>query len=239
MVEQARELVEAFLRAADAALGTRYSAVLYGSAARGDWHPDRSDVNLLLVADELPAETLRALGPAFRGLPEEWRSPPLLLTREEWSRSVDVYPIEVADMLDSHELLRGADPLAGVQSHPTHLRAALEHELHAKLVRLRQGYTLRAADPDALGAFATVTLSTVLVLGRATLVLLGRPVPAGPAAVLRAFAEVTGAGSAPLLELAVHRQETAWACPAPLFEGYLDAIAAAAAFIDHHLPGAS
>lgn len=239
MVDQVRQQVEAFLRQVDAVLGAGYSAVLYGSAARGDWHPDRSDINLLLVADALPAASLRALGPPLSGLPESWRSPPLLFTRAEWVRSVDVYPIEIADMLDQREVLRGSDPLAGVQPHPTQLRAALEHELHTKLVRLRQGYALRAGDPEALGAFASATLGAVLVLGRATLTLLGRPIPAGPGAVLRAFSEVTGANAAPLLELVAHRQEAVWACPAELFEGYLDCIAAAAAFIDHHLPGAA
>lgn len=237
MEQQARGMVEAFLAGADTVLGDRYAAVLYGSAARGDWHPDRSDINLLLVADALSPADLRGLGPALAALPAEWRSPPLLFTREEWARSVDVFPIELTDMILAHEVLRGVDPLQGVQPHPSQLRASLERELHAKLVRLRQGYALRAADPSALGAFATGTLGTILVLARATLVLLGRPVPANPAAVLQAFAEVTGAATAPLTELAGHRDEIEWSCPAPLFESYLESVAAASAFLDHHQPG--
>lgn len=237
MVTPVRTQIEEFLARTDPVLEPGYSAVLYGSAARGDWHPGRSDINLLLVADALPAGSLGALGPALREIPEEWRTLPLLFTRAEWRRSVDVFPIEVADMLECHEVLRGPDPLAGVQPHPTQLRASLERELHTKLVRLRQGYALRTPDEQALGAFASATLGSVLVMARATLMLLGRPVPAGPAAVVRAFAEVTGAEAAPLIALAGHRQEAAWACDPTLFEAYLDSIAAAAAFIDHHQPG--
>lgn len=237
MEQQVRAVVDSFLTAVDPVLGDRYAAVLYGSAARGDWHPDRSDINLLLVADTLSHADLRGLGPALAGLPETWRSPPLLFTRAEWARSLDVFPIELTDMLLAHEVLRGNDPLQAAQPHPSHLRASLERELHAKLVRLRQGYALRAGDPQALGAFATGTLGPILVLARATLVLLGRPVPERPAAVLRAFAEATGAATAPLAELATHRDEVEWSCPATLFEAYLECVAAASAFLDHHQPG--
>lgn len=237
MEQTVRVMVETFLTAVDPVLGSRYAAVLYGSAARGDWHPERSDINLLLVADTLSHADLRGLGPALAGLPEAWRSPPLLFTRDEWARSLDVFPIELTDMLLAHEVLRGSDPLQGLQAYPSQLRASLERELHAKLVRLRQGYALRAGDPQALGAFATGTLGPILVLARATLVLLGRPVPERPAAVLQAFAEVTGAATAPLVELAAHRDEVQWNCPAALFEAYLECVAAASAFLDHHQPG--
>lgn len=237
MEERVRAMIEAFLRNSDAVLGQGYVAVLYGSAARGDWHPERSDVNLLLVAETLSPSDLRALGPALAALPEEWRSPPLLFTREEWTRSVDVFPIELTDMLLAHEVLRGADPLKGVQPHPTQLRAALERELHAKLVRLRQGYALRAADPLELGAFAAATLGAILVQARATLFLLGRPVPQPPEAVLQAFGEVTGAGADPLKEIVRHRDDAQWRCPPGVFESYLETIAAASAFLDHHQPG--
>ena len=45
-------VVTPFLAAADAALGAGYSALLYGSAARGDYIAGRSDINLLLVLDD-------------------------------------------------------------------------------------------------------------------------------------------------------------------------------------------
>ena len=40
------------------------SAVLYGSAARGDWVPGRSDVNLLVLIDDAAPAALRRLTPA-------------------------------------------------------------------------------------------------------------------------------------------------------------------------------
>ena len=237
MITDVRQPVEAFLGQVDTVLGDRYSAVLYGSATRGDWHPERSDINLLLVADELLPGQLRGLGAALAGLPESWRTPPLLLTRQEWQAATDVFPIELADMTLSHEVVRGSDPLVGLQANPTHLRDALERELRTKVVRLRLGYALRVGDPEALGAFATATLAAVLVLARTTLVLAGRPVPQTPVLVVQAFAEVTGSPAAPLSAMAGHRNDLAWRCEPELFESYLDAIAAAAAYLDTFHPG--
>ncbi len=237
MITDVRQPVEAFLAQVDTVLGDRYSAVLYGSAARGDWHPELSDINLLLVADELLPAQLRALGAALAELPKAWRTPPMLLTRQEWHTATDVFPIELTDMSLSHEVVRGSDPLVGLQANPTHLRDALERELRTKVVRLRLGYALRVGDPDALGEFATATLAAVLVLARTTLVLSGRPVPQTPVLVVQAFAELTGSPAAPLAAVAGHRNDLAWRCEPELFESYLDAIAAAAAYLDTFQPG--
>lgn len=239
MVTDVRQPVETFLAQVDAVLGERYSAVLYGSASRGDWHPARSDINLLLVADALQPGDLRGLGGALAALPASWRTPPLLFTRQEWRAGVDVFPIELADMILSHEVLRGSDPLHGLQVDPAQLRVALEREFRTKVIRLRQGYALRAGDADALGEFASSTLATVLVLARTTLVLLGRPVPQTPVLVLQAFAEAAGASAVPLAAVAGHRNDVAWRCEPDLFESYLEAIAAAAAHLDTFQPGAA
>ena len=125
MHQAVERVVSSFLTHADTALPSGYSAVLYGSAARGDYVPGWSDINLLLVVDGLAAEVLRGLG---RGL-GEWRKaaaePPLLITRAEWARATDVFPIEITDMRAAHKVLRGADPLIGLEVSPADLRAAL------------------------------------------------------------------------------------------------------------------
>lgn len=232
------ELVEAFLREADRHLPAGYQAVLYGSAARGEWLTGQSDINLLIIADSLGPEALRRIGPALRALPEEWRSHPLLLEAEEWRRASDVFPVELTDMLHGRRVLRGADPVLGVQPHPTHLRAAVERELRTKIVRLRQGYALAADDPAALAQLARRTMATVHTLARATLVLLGRPVPGQAGQAMRAFAEVTGARAGPLVDVASRWRDDAWQCPPALFESYLESLSSAVEYIDHHVPGA-
>jgi len=65
MHETVERVVSPFLAAADAALGAGYSALLYGSAARGDYITGRSDINLMLVLDDASPTRLQAMGPAF------------------------------------------------------------------------------------------------------------------------------------------------------------------------------
>ena len=115
MHEAVKNTVEGFLQSADAALPAGYSAVLFGSGARGDYVRGRSDVNLLVVTESAEFARLRALGPALRKWHDASYEPPFLFTRDEWQRATDVYPIEITDMQARYELLRGVDPVAGVR----------------------------------------------------------------------------------------------------------------------------
>lgn len=238
MHPKAAHLVEGFLRGADDVFAAGYSAVVYGSAAREDWLEGVSDINLLVLAAPLGPAELKALGPVLRNLPEEWRSPPLFLTPEEWSRAADVFAIELTDMLCARAVLRGADPLLAVQPYPTQLRVALERELRTRIVRLRQGYAISADDPAELGRQVRGSLAGVQTMARAALVLVGRPVPSEGVQLLRAFAEVTGAPVAALVEVGAHWRDPEWHCSSALFEGYFQSLGVAAGYIDQHVPGA-
>lgn len=225
-------VVGPFLAQVDKALGGAYSAVLYGSAARNDFVPGRSNLDLMLITDDLSPARLAALGPAFA----EWRKsgyePPLVILRSEWIRATDVFPIEITDMRSGYEVLRGSDPVAGLHVAPADLRHALEREFRGKLLRLRQGYVAAAGDAAALGALADRSSGTFLVLLRALLVLLGRTVPHEPVEVAATAAAAMGMDGEPLLDVVRHRGERGWRCSPAEFEGYLDAVARAAAFLD-------
>lgn len=226
------QVVAPFLTAADAVLGQGYSAVLYGSAARGDFVPGRSDINLLLILDSVAPATLRGLGPALTAWRKGSPHPPLLIGRTEWDRADDTFPIELADMRTAYRVLRGADPLTGLSVDRTDLRRAVERELRGKLLRLRQGYAAAAGDPALLGEVAARSAATIMVLLRAVLVLLGRTVPVDPLELAAAAAGAIGVDGEPLLHVIRHRTEPGWRCSPPEFEEYLDAVARATAFVD-------
>jgi hypothetical protein len=225
-------VVRPFLAEVDAAVGDGYSAVLYGSGARSDFVPGRSDLNLMLILDELAPPTLTALSGPFRSWRKSGYDPPLVISRAEWARATDVFPIEIADMRCGYEVLRGADPVDGLQVAPADLRHALEREFRGKLLRLRQGYVAAGGDAAALGTLAGRSAGTVMVLLRSLLVLLGRPVPHEPVEVAAAAATAMGIDGEPLLNVVRHRAERGWRCPPTAFEGYMDAVARAAGFLD-------
>jgi predicted nucleotidyltransferase len=237
MHQTVERVVTPFLAAADAALGAGYSALLYGSAARGDYVPGRSNINLLLVLDDPSPTRLRALAPAFAAWRKLEAEPPLLISRAEWARASDVFPVEITDMRAGYTVLRGADPLATALVDRGDLRQALERELRGKLLRLRQGYAAAAGDEKRLGEVATSSASTILVLLRSLLTLAGRPVPTVAAALAADAADLVGAPHASLVTPVERRGERGWQCKAAEFEDYLDGVALAAGYVDQLQPG--
>jgi predicted nucleotidyltransferase len=225
-------VVDPFLTEVDKALGTGYSSVLYGSAARGDFIPGRSDINLMLVLDELTSPILRSLSSAFTAWRKSVPEPPLVLSRTEWSRATDAFPIEITDMRLSYQVLRGSDPLDGVQVDRTDLRKALEREFRGKLLRLRQGYSTYAPDPAALGSLGLQSAATILVLLRGLLTVIGKPVPVEATEVGRAAADAIGFETEHLLHVVRHRADREWRCAAPEFENYMHAVEQTARFVD-------
>lgn len=229
-------VVNPLLSAADALLGeSSYSAVLYGSAARGDYFPQTSDINLMLVLADASPSVLRQLGPAFRAWREKSPAPPLVISRSEWARATDVFPIEISDMQSAYQPLRGADPLLGARVARSELRRALEAELRGKLLRLRQGYALAADDAKALGALATLTIPTMLVLVRGTLTLLDRAESAAKPAEqsVRDLASRIGAAPEGILAMVARRGEREWPCESSIFEAYLNGVERIAHHVDH------
>ena len=232
MHESVERVVSPFLAAADAALGAGYSALLYGSAARGDYIAGRSNINLLLVLEDASPTRLRAMAPAFATWRKADSEPPLLISRAEWLRASDVFPIEITDMRAGYQVLRGPDPLAGARVERADLRQALERELRGKLLRLRQGYAAAAGDEKVLGELAAASAGTILVLLRSLLTLTGRPVPAAAAALATEAAGLVGAAPAGLLRPVDRRGMRGWRCSPKEFEEYMDAVAHAAGYVD-------
>jgi hypothetical protein len=96
------------------------------------------------------AEDLDAMAP----LVETWRhdglATPLLMTPDEFRRSLDAFPLEYQDILDHHTVIAGTPPFAGVQIQPDDLRRACEIQARAHLIHLRQGWLQSASHDDAL-----------------------------------------------------------------------------------------
>ncbi len=237
MQDTTRTLLGPVLASLDQAFGDSYSLVAYGSAARDEFREGSSDLNLLLVTDRLDPARLRSAGASLSQLGKLGHPPPLLLERGEWQRASDVFPIEIVDMQAAHEVLRGADPLAGLQVEPDDLRRALEQEFRGKLLRLRQAYALHAADAGALGTVVAMSVSSIAALLRVVGLLAGIPAPRETPAMLRAVGPVIGADLTVVTAFWEARRRGTSDCPADRFEHYLAAMAAAIRFVDQFTGG--
>ena len=219
--------------------GDGCSVVLYGSAARGDWDAESSDLNLLVVVDDPSPGALVRLTPAVVAWHDKGHAPPLLIGRAEWERATDTFPIEITDMQVAHRVLTGPDPVADLRVDPEDLRKALEAAYRGVMIRLRQAYVRFSGQSPVLGGFAAATSSELLVLLRATAALRGNDPGTTAEATITALAADLGPDAAVLRAIIDRRRDPEWSCPAADFAAYLGAITRLAALVDTHTHGAA
>ncbi|HEY3939001.1 MAG TPA: nucleotidyltransferase domain-containing protein [Bryobacteraceae bacterium] len=211
------------------------SAILYGSAAAGDWHQRRSDLNVLCVLSRLSPEELAKSEPLFRWWREQGNPPPLLLTSEEIATSSDCFPMEFHDMQEHRRLLFGADVIRDVTVEDSFYRAQVECELRSKQIRLRQQAAELLSKPERLVKLLTDSVSTFCVLGRHALILSGNQPRWKKSEILGAMKETLGLPVRTFNEILAIResgkQPSAANC-APLLESYLMEIDALVRFVD-------
>ncbi len=149
------------------------SVVLYGSAAAGDHNGRFSDINIFCVLREVGTRELHDSEPVFRWWRELGNPAPLLMGEQETRQSTDCFPIEFHDMRDRRRVLHGADVIEGLKIDDRYYRAMVEHELRAKLLRLRQRAAGVLFDGDLLLRLMADSVSTFCVLTRHALRLAG------------------------------------------------------------------
>ena len=214
------------------------AVVLYGSAASGEAVPGRSDQNVLLVADQLPMATLRALGQTMRAWQEAGNPPVLSLTTEEWQGSADIFPMEYADILERHLVLHGALPLEAVRVSLADLRLQVEQEAMGKLLRLRRAVMTAGTDAERQRELLRASLSALLVIFRGVLRLQGVEPPRDAAQVIRAVATTCAFDAGPYLAVVALRGGTALDADATdrALTGYLQGMEALVAWLDGFSP---
>jgi len=128
-----------FVALARSVFGDRLvSLTLYGSYLKETFTPGVSDVNVLLIVGENSEEALRALGARGHRLMRRNRITPLVLSRQEFVTSADVFPMEYLDIVETHQVLMGPDVTAELEIDRANLRHEIEHQLRGNLVSLRQ-----------------------------------------------------------------------------------------------------
>lgn len=209
------------------------SVVVFGSVARGEAREGLSDVNLLLLLRDAGRATLSRGTPVAQRWREEIGGVPLLFTPQEWRRSADAFPVEVADMQAHRRVLLGADPLPEMSVDLANLRLQVERELRGKLIQLRRGIFVTADQPADLGRLLIGTAPSVATYLRALLRLAGEPVPATTPATARAAAARVGASADGFLELWDARENATSFVPGnAVTDGVIELMLATASYVD-------
>jgi hypothetical protein len=211
------------------------SATLYGSGASGDHHGAYSDLNILCVLDAVTPRELADAEPVVRWWRKQGHPAPLLLSVEEVARAADCFPIEFHDILERRRVLDGEDLMAGVKIDPKYYRAQVEHDLRAKLLRLRTKAAGLLGDPTLLRPLLADSVSTFCVLFRHALVLAGGQAHFGKREIVEQARQRFGIDPAPFLKLLDLREakiKEKDLDPAALLAGYLEQIQAVIHAVD-------
>ena len=153
------------------------SVILYGSAVAGDYAGKRSDYNVLVVTEDLGMGTLDAISKTASAWAKAGNPAPMLFTEERLAQAADVFPIELLDIRECHKVLHGEDLVQGLEIDTKNLRLEIEHDLRGQLIHLRESYLLTRKKTKAITDLMVESLSTFLVLFRASLRLFEEPVP--------------------------------------------------------------
>src|SRR4051812_14240441 len=183
------------------------SVVLYGSAVTGDHQPKFSDYNVLCVLSEIARRELSASAAIFRWWRELGSPAPLLLTENEVLTCTDCFSIEFHDIQRNYRLLHGKDLIAGLAIDDCFYRAQVEHDLRAKLLRLRQKASGMLSDPDLLRRLMLDSVSTFCVLFRHALLLHGVDTPPRKREIIQAARQHFAIDSVPFEKLLDVREE--------------------------------
>ena len=239
MAETWEAIVASLINDLDQSLAGRYSAVLYGSAARGDWVAGVSDINLLLVLDDTAPASLRGLHQPFAAWREERQCAADGAEPRGVGRRCGCLPHRGhrhPARPQGAEGCRSGRGLTRGPGRPAHAaRARVAREAAAAAPRLR-GARRRAGGAGA--ARHRQHLARSCSCSAPCWPLVGRRVPRGIEAVVQEASIAVGAHPAAQLEFVRHRADQKWMATREQFESYLAAVETAARFVNHLQLGA-
>lgn len=111
---------------------------------------DESDTHTIALVDQLSFDDLAACAPKMRGWQARGLAAPLILQTIEFSRSLDVFPLEYGEIIAHHVVLFGEDPFVGVAVSEQDRRRGCELQAKSHLIHLRESFLETHGEPRAV-----------------------------------------------------------------------------------------
>jgi len=102
--------------------------------------PGASPAPALALVGSITADDLDRCAARASAWRRDGCATPLLLTRDEFAGSLDAFPIEYGEILDTHRVLFGVTPFAGMTIKTEDLRRECETQVKSHLLHLRENY---------------------------------------------------------------------------------------------------
>jgi len=125
--------------------GTRLQSVIAYNVAGTS--REREPLRTLALVERLTFEDLAACAPLVERWDRSGIAVPLLLTREEFFRSLDVFPLEYGEIIARHVLIWGHNPFADARVADADLRRGCELQAKSHLIHLRESFLEIGTNP--------------------------------------------------------------------------------------------
>ena len=126
---------------------------LHGFVAYGD--SNAAPAQSLAMVHAMTADDLAACAARASTWLRAGCATPLLLTREEFAGSLDAFPLEYGEILETHRVIHGENPFSGLSIRDEDVRRACEVQVKSLLLHLREDFIESGGRPADVAALVT------------------------------------------------------------------------------------
>lgn len=119
-----------------------YSVCAYGQTTGPD-----DEIQSIVLVDRLTFEDLAACVPLGQKWDRAGLAVPLILERDEFARTLDVFPLEYGEIIANHVHIYGDDPFEGLEVPLEDLRRGCEFHAKSHLIHLREAFLETGGNP--------------------------------------------------------------------------------------------
>jgi predicted nucleotidyltransferase len=203
------------------------SVIAFGSAVAGGYSEASSDLNLLVVYNDLNIADLRKVSELAQHWLKKRRFVPRFLSARNFTNSSRYFQIDLLEMRDAHAVLYGKDLFADIEIRRADLHWQLAHEIKRMRMRIKQQFWMAAGNADAIDAILRHRFASFLHLLRALLFLEGMQPSSSQSEMAKLAVSEVGIDSAfveQMLSLRAGKLKLKGASQIEAFSGLMDAI---------------
>ena len=166
-----------------------------GSAVTEDFDPERSDINSMIVLEEMDLDVLDFLGSLCREFTESRIRSPMLMTPKYIERWRNVSPVELLELKRINVAVYGRDLVSGIEIDRGRVLLQCRRDLRRRLILLSWGYVRAAGNKRALTDLLHDSVSGLGPLVRGVLYSRGEEPPVDAMPLFDALAAFVGAAA--------------------------------------------
>ncbi len=143
------------------------SVIAFGSQANVE--DAKSNLNLMIVTNQLTAENLYDISKPVKKWVKAKNPIPVIMNKDEWYSSFDVYAIEYADIKENYRIIYGEDLVPTICINKYFLRLQCESELKSLLLKYKNNFLMNVKSDREMKKLLNNVIKTILVIFRSVL----------------------------------------------------------------------